>query len=351
MVQRLGTQLLDQGNPFRIVGANTYYLAYVDEATLSAALDLVAAFGMNVVRTWAFLDSPEPPGPHGLCFQYWDASAGAPRINDGEYGLVRLDRLIARAGERSLRLILTLTNNWKDFGGMPQYAQWFGLDTNKDRFYTDQRCRDAYQEWVRQVITRRNTITGRLYLDEPAILAWELANEPRCEGWTGTGHLLSWVDEMSRFVRGLDGNHLIAVGDEGYFGTHGVNFEKLLAIENIDFGTYHMYADAMAGNQDPVQFGLDYIRKHCEAAGQTNKPVLLEEYGLKDPSRRNAAYTVWLKAVEDLDALGDLVWMTGLPKSATQPYDPDEYVISAVAAAPAIAAHASALLARNSNTP
>jgi len=324
-VQRLGAQLLHEGSPFPIVGANTYYLAYVEQGTLNGALDLAASFGMNVMRCWAFLDAAKPPGPGEVCFQYWDADSKAPRIQDGENGLARLDGAIAQAEERGIRLILTLTNNWEDFGGMPQYVRWFGMEGKKNRFYTDAHCRSAYRNYVQEIVTRRNTITGRVYSDEPAILAWELANEPRCEGLGGTGKLVGWADEMSRFIRGLDANHLIAVGDEGN--------DKLLEIDAIDFGTFHMYPDSM-------EQGLASIRQQSDAARRSNKPVLMEEYGLKDQAARNAVYAVWLKAVEDLDIWGDLVWMTGLGKSASQPYDPDTYVIYSVGEAPAILAHA-----------
>lgn len=329
-----------------IVGSNTYYLAYVEEPTLTGALDLAKSFGMNVLRIWAFFDAEKPPGPSDVCFQYWDADAQAPRIQDGENGLVRLDRAIAQAGGRGIRLILTLTNNWPDFGGMPRYAEWFGIAGKKNRFYTDERCRAAYQNYVRQLVTRRNTITGRLYSDEPVILAWELANEPRCEDFLDSaGKLLGWVDEMSRYLRGLDANHLIAVGDEGYLGTYGVHSEKLLALEHIDFGTFHMYPDSMAKGQDPAQWGVDWIRKHSKIAKQVGKPMLLEEYGLKaDRAMRNNIFSAWLRAVEDLDIAGDLVWMTGLPKSAGQPYDPDGYVIGSVDDAPAIHEHAVKIL-------
>jgi mannan endo-1,4-beta-mannosidase len=35
-----------------------------------------------------------------------------------------LDWLLAQAAARGLRLLLVLTNYWKDYGGMRQYVAW-----------------------------------------------------------------------------------------------------------------------------------------------------------------------------------------------------------------------------------
>jgi mannan endo-1,4-beta-mannosidase len=232
---------------------------------------------------------------------------------------------------------------------MPQYVAWFGMDpkTDKDRFYTDQRCRLAYQDWARQIVMR--------YRDNPAVLAWELANEPRCEK-EGVDTLLEWVGEMSAFIRSLDSNHLIAVGDEGYFrhrfafgnplfnGSFGVSCEELLGIGDIDFGTVHLYPESMGKGQDPVEFGMMWIREHIEAAQRANKPMLIEEYGLKAPEQRNAVFDRWLKSIEELNGMGDMLWMLGLPKGAGQPYAPDQYVIENLNDAPVIRAHADRIL-------
>jgi hypothetical protein len=40
--------------------------------------------------------------------------------------LAGLDWLLVEAGRRGLRLLLTLTNYWKEFGGMQQYLRWGG---------------------------------------------------------------------------------------------------------------------------------------------------------------------------------------------------------------------------------
>ena len=353
-VQRSGEKLLLAGEPYRIVGGNTYYLGYAPESVQNGVLDLAQSFAMNAVRIWAFYDTPKPPGPWDISFQYWDDAQKAPVLNDGANGLERLDRAIARAGERGIRLILTLTNNWQDFGGMPCYAHWFGIDPrNKNQFYTDERCKQAYRNYVEQIVNRRNTITGRLYRDDPAILAWELANEPRCENNGGVETLLGWVDEMSGLIKGLDANHLIAVGDEGYFrrqwagshalynGGYGVSCEELLGIPQIDFGTLHLYPQIMAKEEDPAEFGLRWIREHLEAGQRASKPMLLEEYGaIANNQERDAIFDAWLRSIEELDGVGDMLWMMGLPKSNDQWYAPDDYVVLNPADAPSVGAHA-----------
>lgn len=44
------------------------------------------------------------------------------------------------------------------------------------------RC-GAVQDYVRFILTRRNTRNGLVYREDPTILAWDLINEPRCETW------------------------------------------------------------------------------------------------------------------------------------------------------------------------
>jgi mannan endo-1,4-beta-mannosidase len=333
-VRREGPKLMLGENEFRIVGANSYYAAYVDEPVARSLFTLASSAQMNVMRIWAFRERTD--GSPNF-FQSWDS--GSAEYSDA--GLRGLDRAIALAEEHGMRVILTLANNWKDFGGVPAYLRWFGLSSH-DQFYRDGRCRAAYWLWVQQLLERTNTASGRAYQDDPTILAWELGNEFRCPDVAdGREVLLSWIWEMATLLKANAPHHLIAVGDEGYFnrskagkntffnGSHGVDFEAILGIGPIDFGTYHLYGDwAKDGNL--VQFGEMWIREHIEAAKRAGKPVLLEEYGAgldKLVQPRADIYAAWLQEVEQAGALGDLVWMLGLPKGPDQPYTPDSYVI------------------------
>ena len=80
-----------------------------------------------------------------------------------------------------------------------------------------------YHDYIRAVVTRTNSITGRRYVDDPAIMAWQLANEPRPGGSdaVGTPNLpafYAWVRATARLIKSLDPNHLVSTGSEGLKG-------------------------------------------------------------------------------------------------------------------------------------
>ena len=296
--------------------------------------------GANAIRVWAFLEAESAPTAGGVAFQYFEN--GCIRINDGPQGLERLDALIAAAEEFGLALILPLVNYWPDFGGMPMYLRWLGLPGDVAVFYSSPEARRAYRTWVEHVLTRRNTITGRLYPEEPAIFAWELANEPRCQIPGGREILLDWTADMGALVKRLDPVHLLALGDEGFFcrkgsghlydGAYGVDFEAVLALEEIDFGTYHFYPQQW-GLDGNLEFAEQWIVDHITAGKRAKKPVVLEEYGLKiDGYRVNSALErdrwlrCWRELVQQMDGGGTLVWMLGCDAPDTSAYR-DSYTI------------------------
>lgn len=66
-------------------------------------------------------------------------------------------------------------------------------------------------------MTRKNTITGITYRDDPTIFALELANEPRCNdgyevsvGLKPGTIIRAWVAEMAAYIRSLDPNHMVS---------------------------------------------------------------------------------------------------------------------------------------------
>lgn len=360
LVKTEGTRFVLNGSPFPVVGVNCYFLGWCGDASRDSTLASIKPTGANVIRSMAFLNYAERPDS-GVCFQY--GSAGSILINDGPTGLGRLDALIAAAEQYGFRLILPLVNYWDDLGGMRTYLEWLFPDEDLpvEEFYRRPEARAAFKHWIAQVLSR--TSNGLSYRESPAIFAWELANEPRCPVPGGRELLLDWAREMSAFVKENDPNHMVALGDEGflrrdnppnhlYSGEYGVDFEAILGIPEIDFGSYHFYPAPTQMNVPPA-FGITWIADHVASGERANKPALLEEYGIRigdygvtSSVKRDGEYTRWQQAVYDSGGAGDLVWMMGSEEPDVAGYH-DDYTVYTAGEIPSVGLHADAMSKRD----
>lgn len=346
--------LLD-GKPFCFQGSNNYYLTWKSEAMIDDVFANAKKLNLRVLRHWAFEDRGSLDGSvpsvdgdgtkEGVYFQYWDTTAGKPAYNDGKNGLERLDELLAKARENDVRIVMVLVNNWADFGGMDQYLMWYGLEKHP-QFYTDERVKQAYQDYVAHLVNRVNTVTGVKYKDDPYIFAWELANEPRVRNYTRSDSadgwdehtITNWASEMVEYVRSLDPNHMIAVGDEGFYtggnksmykGEDGVDHDALLAIPDVDYGTFHLYPDHW---NTGLRWADQWIEDHIVSARKAGKPTVLEEYGIQVKrdkqdednataqrnrpapiisgwARRESTYQQWNQHMLQRGGAGNMFWM------------------------------------------
>lgn len=339
-----GAQLMLGGETFEFSGTNNYYLGYKSSAMADAVLDDAQDAGLDVMRTWGFQDFQNPDGSdsiqqnfEGVWYQAWDEEAGRPVVNEGADGLQRLDYVIAGAAERGIKLIIPFTNNWSAFGGMDQYVKWAREDTHAD-FYTDAQIKGWFKDYITELLNRTNSINGVRYADDPTIMAWELANEPRCggsgaypNGECDTSTITAWANEMSAHVKSISTNQLLSAGDEGFFCrpesewslTHeygasgygagfgedcadGVDTVALASLPNIDLMSMHLYPDHWKTTTD---WGTGWIEEHAAAAKAINKPVYLGEFGLLDKGTRMPVYDTWLSAVRDSGVDGALYWI------------------------------------------
>lgn len=300
-----------EGLPFQVGGTNLYYMqqlfAYAElrepaaEQMALEALDASMCMGLRVVRLWAFNDTEDRSS----------IRTGPDTFH--EVGLRGLDRAVAEAKARGLRVILTLTNNWPEYGGLPSLASWAGR--TKDDFFVDRHLQGLWQQYVLLLSERLNVYTGVRYRDEPAILAWELANELRCEPCAGTTALVDTVARMARFAKAAFPNHLVADGGEGFddapslyrplsntypvSGGVGASFHRLAAIDALDLLSYHFYPRAWG--LDPGFDAAVWIEKHEAIARRAGKVAYMGEYGLfsrgdkASDDVRAAVYDRWLE--------------------------------------------------------
>ncbi|MGX7670530.1 cellulase family glycosylhydrolase [Plantactinospora sp. DSM 117369] len=348
-VVRKGDQLMLDGKRFRFAGTNNYYLMYKSRTMVDDVFADAKAAGFTVLRHWGFLDIGTPGGTDsvagpadGVYFQYWDGAK--PAYRDGPDGLERLDYVLYAARQAGIKLVIPLTNNWRDFGGMDQYVRWRGGQYH-DEFYTDPVIRGWYKDWISHVLNRTNTLTGVAYKDDPTVMTWELGNEPRCKGSgvyptspTCTPAVLTaWADEMTRHIKSIDRRHLASVGDEGFYCDdptsadwtvncgEGVDSVALTRLPAVDVVSYHLYPDHWGTD---AAWGVEWIKRHNRDARRLGKPVMLGEFGYVDKATRNPVYQQWTDAFIASGGTGFLYWiLSGIQDDGTPYPDYDGYTV------------------------
>ncbi len=319
-VKRDGSTLTLNDRPFRFVGTNNYYLMYSSQGMVNDVLNTAAANGFTVMRTWGWID--QIPS-NGFVFQTFDGTSIS--YNDGATGLANLDYTVAQAGKLGLKLVIPFTGNWGDFGGMDQYVKWAGGSFHDD-FYTNATIKTWYKAWISHLLNHVNSITGIAYKNDPTIMTWELANEPRCVG-SGTypaspscttSTITGWAAGMSAYIKSLDKKHLVSSGSEGFLCiagsteyerdcASGVDELAISRLPTIDVMSYHMYPDG--GWNKTLAWAKTWITDHSKLAKQIDKASMLGEFGLKDQVARNVTYKAWTDAVRTSGGNGALFWI------------------------------------------
>jgi len=310
-VRREGTAFRTGATPYRIVGTNMWYAAFLgadapigDRDRLRRELDSVAALGINNVR---ILGSGElSPLKNSITPGFRD------RGNDyNEALLAGLDHALAEMAKRGLTAVIYLTNFWEWSGGMATYNYWTNggrfINMNdpahpwpefadfSSQFYGNKAAVTMYHHYVQTLVTRVNSVTGRRYIDDPTIMAWQLANEPRPGGSDAAirrnlPDYLAWIGGTARLIKSLDPNHLVSTGSEGTQSCNG-DAECVLQAHSspdVDYVTAHIWpqnwgwADPknLDGTWPAVQANTrDYIAKNVAIAERLGKPLVIEEFG------------------------------------------------------------------------
>lgn len=310
-IRRTETRFAAGHERYRIAGTNMWYAAYLgadrpigDRDRLKRELDRLAALGVNNVR---ILGSSEfSPLRNSVRPTFRNRSR-----HFNEMLLRGLDHSIAEMGRRGLSAVIYLTNFWEWSGGMMTYLYWTNggrfINMNdpahpwpqfpdmSSEFYGHAAAVRMFDDYVRAVVGRRNTVTGRFYRDDPAILSWQLANEPRPGGSEEAGrrHMkayLAWIDGTARLIKSLDPNHMVSTGSEGTMGC--INDTQCVfeahASPAIDYVNAHVWpqnwswADPkdLAGTWPTVERNTrEYIEQQLAIARRLNKPLVIEEFG------------------------------------------------------------------------
>jgi mannan endo-1,4-beta-mannosidase len=303
-----GTELRLDGRAYHFVGANYWQAMNLasrgaggDRQQLLRELDDMKAHGITNLRLMAASE-----GPDREPLRIVPALLVAPGVYNADL-LDGLDFALKALADRGMKAIMTLGNMWHWSGGLGQYlvwagearaipyppphpgGDWDGYQRFTAQFYASPRAVSYYLDHVTAIVTRVNRYTDTPYRDDPAIMAWELANEPRSLG--NVDSYLAWIAATAQYIKSLDDKHLVTIGSEGDTADPdhaGTEYQRDHALSLIDYGTAHVWVQNW-GWYDPLDAATytpavarakAYIDSHVARTRALGKPIVFEEFGI-----------------------------------------------------------------------
>lgn len=290
---------------YYFIGTNYWYGAVLasegqggNRERLLKELDFMNEIGVNNLRILVGAD-----GVDGQTVKIRPSLQTAPGVyNDTIFD--GLDFLLTELRKRDMYAVLYLNNSWEWSGGYGQYLEWAGLGEVPEKGVQDwptfvahvskyaecDSCHAMFLKHIEHVVSRSNRYTGEKYIHDPAIMAWQVGNEPRAFSNEGKPAFVEWMKKSTALLRSLDPNHLISTGNEGFMGCEKdwSLVETINSDPNVDYMTIHIWpknwswidVENIPGSVDTaIAKTNDYINRHLATAKKLNKPMVIEEFG------------------------------------------------------------------------
>lgn len=299
-----------EGAPFKFIGANAVSLVFYDDWDLDIEKAIRTAKENNISVLRFYID------------------LGWGKDDD-------FDRIFDIASKYGVYVILVFTDCCcsSDYPALDKYFEVHAPFCNITNKYSVK----AFKKLIKQIIERKNSINGKLYRDDPTILAWEIANE--LEYWRfNKSDVHNWIKEIATYIKSLDKNHLVTIGissDDPEFNKNSLIYE-IFNVPALDFFSFHLYPSSeivesnnlMVSDKDIQK--IEFITKGFLSLG---KPVILEELGfsnsvdlnLKVRSNKDtmelyaSAFKKYMDKAFSLGCSGVMFWGWGVPDERRVP--------------------------------
>ncbi|MBQ2878224.1 MAG: cellulase family glycosylhydrolase [Bacteroidaceae bacterium] len=299
------THFMRNGEPYYFIGTNLWYAPILgstgeggDRERLKKELDTLQQLGIDNLRILVGADAGSANA--NTVYPYLQPQPGV--LNDTL--LIGLDYTLAELEKRNMTAVLYLTNSWDWSGGYGFYLRECGYGDSPNaggdgygdyvnyasRFVQEQKALDMYYNHIQKIVSRKNSITGRDYKDEPSIMAWQICNEPRPFSPQNLSKFANWLSKTARMIKRIDSNHLVSTGSEGLYGCESDEHacEFIHGDPNIDYLTIHIWplnwgwASRTTPDSDiekACQNATEYIQLHTKMSERIKKPLVIEEFG------------------------------------------------------------------------
>ena len=222
-----------------------------------------------------------------------------------------LDYLLKEMEKREMTGVFYLNNAWDWSGGYSFYLKQVGLGDSPNasgegyrdyvnfssEFSVNEEAQNLFLDYVKKIISRTNSYTKRPYKDSPAIMAWQICNEPRPFGTESKKGFVKWLKRTAALIKSLDPNHLVSTGSEGFYGCESdmLLCEQIHNDLNIDYITVHIWPVNWRWSTSTALYTslphvyvktTEYLDMHEIYAHKIGKPIVIEEFGY--PRERNS---------------------------------------------------------------
>ncbi|KPV76197.1 glycoside hydrolase family 5 protein [Rhodotorula graminis WP1] len=241
-VKRSGNKLTLDGDTYRIVGPNIYWLgldenvnwqvSYPSKQRVREAMAITVAMGGNTIRS------------HTLGVSTGHSKTLWPNAwSTNKAAFDPIDYAIFAARNYGLRLIIPLTDNYAYYhGGKYDFIGWAGADTNDaSQFYYNDDVISLFKGYISVLLNHVNAYTGVALKDDPTIMAWETGNELGGYMLGGGAPPASWTKDIASYIKKLAPNHLVADGTDGLTDYGGSLATTGMKVSNVDLVTDHFY--------------------------------------------------------------------------------------------------------------
>jgi len=306
VITRQGDILVEGDRPFRFFGLAAPNLQahesqlqrdfsnrFPDDFETRDLLGTLQRLGARATRTFSL--SITAPADGGVpCYL-----EGRRRYNEAAFRC--LDLVLARCHEYDVRLIIPFiaSQSFATVRGADEFSALAGKE--KGSFWTDEDVKADFRHFLDFIVNRRNTVSGILYKDDPAILAWQLGNEfasyapdRKLDPAVWTPRITAWSLEMAAYLKRIDPHHLVmeAGGDRA----------RLLASPDIDVMSTHLYEywNRLFGGPTDLAAGARADWAVCRG----RKPLIIDEFGLASVKNNRAL----MQTIREEGITGGLLW-------------------------------------------
>ena len=298
-------KLYRDGKPYTFIGANYWYGAILgskgkggDRQRLNRELDEMKRLGITNLRILVGSD-----GEEGIKWKVSPVLQPSPSVYNDAI-LDGLDYLMMQLQRRGMVAVLYLNNSWEWSGGYGFYLEHAGagkaLQPNEvgysayikyaSQFSTNKLAQQLFFNHLCFILKRTNRYTKKRYADDPAIMSWQIGNEPRAFDKAVLPQFEAWLAKAAAMMKSIDKRHLVSVGSEGAFGCEADydSWQRICADPNVDYCNIHIWPynwswakkDSLSQNLQRAKDNTkEYIDRHLAICAKINKPLVMEEFG------------------------------------------------------------------------